>query len=40
MENKDLNFTGRGIITILAGLIFISSIIATLSEYLVDLIML
>ena len=40
MENKEVNFSGKGILTVITGIIIMGSTIATLSSYLLDLIML
>ena len=40
MENKEMNFSGKGILTVITGIIIMGSTIATLSSYLLDLIIL
>ncbi|WP_294580277.1 hypothetical protein [uncultured Thomasclavelia sp.] len=40
MEKKELNLSGRGILTILTGIVILGSTIASLSGYLLDLILL
>lgn len=40
MEYKELNFTRKGILTIIAGILSLGFAFATLSSYLVDLIIL
>lgn len=40
MNKKEINFSGRGIITIISGFVILGSTIAGLSGYLLDLIML
>lgn len=40
MNIKEVNFSGRGIITIVSGIVILGSTIARLSGYLLDLIML
>ena len=40
MENKEMNFSCKGILTVITGIIIMGSTIATLSSYLLDLIML
>lgn len=40
MNKKEVNFSGRGIITIVSGIVIFGSTIAGLSGYLLDLIML
>ena len=37
---KEMNFSGKGILTVITGIIIMGSTIATLSSYLLDLIML
>lgn len=40
MEYKELNLTGKGMLTIIIGVLVLGSVIANLSTYLVDLIIL
>lgn len=40
MEEKELNFSGRGIVTVVTGIILLGSTFASLSSYLLDLIVL
>lgn len=40
MEYKDLNLTGRGILTIVTIMLVLGSVFASISSYLVDLIIL
>ncbi|WP_296876748.1 hypothetical protein [Thomasclavelia sp.] len=40
MEKHDINLSGRGILTITAGIALLGSVVAGLSGYLLDLIML
>lgn len=35
MENKEMNFSGKGILTVITGIIIMGSTIATLSSYFV-----
>lgn len=40
MEKKELHFSGRGILTVIGGIVVMSASLASLSTYLLDLIML
>lgn len=40
MDDKEMNFSGKGILTVIVGLVIMGSSIASLSSYLLDLIML
>lgn len=40
MKDQELNFSGKGILTVITGIIILGSSIASLSAYLLDLIML
>ena len=37
MENKEMNFSGKGILTVITGIIIMGSMIATLSSYYINI---